>query len=218
MRWLNRDPIEEEGGLNLYGFCHNSPVRCIDFVGYIPVSVVTWRRNNLWQMIGDGGNKYSIVAVKAPSDISVKNMISSTKWGLFARHLRIEKCQVVVTLTILLNEQMPETGKKNIISYYRPHAGERRGVLSTSDGSPPIRGSVLAHELGHAQSFLETFLPQFKREVARFKAGHLTESDKFEIRRIFNRCVDKASVDSGNKANEAQINWHKDNGYPLIIK
>ena len=23
MRWLNRDPIEEDGGLNLYGFCGN---------------------------------------------------------------------------------------------------------------------------------------------------------------------------------------------------
>ena len=26
MRWLNRDPIEEEGGLNLYGFCGNNAV------------------------------------------------------------------------------------------------------------------------------------------------------------------------------------------------
>jgi hypothetical protein len=26
MRWLNRDPIGENGGLNLYGFCGNNPV------------------------------------------------------------------------------------------------------------------------------------------------------------------------------------------------
>ena len=26
MRWLNRDPIEELGGLNLYGFCDNTPL------------------------------------------------------------------------------------------------------------------------------------------------------------------------------------------------
>ena len=25
-RWLNRDPVRERGGLNLYGFCHNSPI------------------------------------------------------------------------------------------------------------------------------------------------------------------------------------------------
>ena len=26
MRWLNRDPIEEDGGLNLYGFCGNDAI------------------------------------------------------------------------------------------------------------------------------------------------------------------------------------------------
>lgn len=30
MRWQNRDPIEEEGGLNLYGFCGNCPTTNID--------------------------------------------------------------------------------------------------------------------------------------------------------------------------------------------
>jgi len=30
MRWLNRDPIEEKGGLNLYGFCGNNPVARYD--------------------------------------------------------------------------------------------------------------------------------------------------------------------------------------------
>ena len=30
MRWLNRDPIEEDGGLNLYGFCGNNPTSRID--------------------------------------------------------------------------------------------------------------------------------------------------------------------------------------------
>ena len=33
MRWLNRDPIEEEGGLNLYGFCENNSILNIDVLG-----------------------------------------------------------------------------------------------------------------------------------------------------------------------------------------
>ena len=33
MRWLNRDPKEEDGGFNLYGFCRNSPVIHIDPLG-----------------------------------------------------------------------------------------------------------------------------------------------------------------------------------------
>ena len=32
-RWLNRDPIEESGGRNLYGFVYNSPIRRIDRLG-----------------------------------------------------------------------------------------------------------------------------------------------------------------------------------------
>ena len=30
MRWLNRDPIGEEGGLNLYGFCNNNSIEHCD--------------------------------------------------------------------------------------------------------------------------------------------------------------------------------------------
>jgi len=33
MRWLNRDPIGEEGGVNLYGFCRNCPVIMVDPMG-----------------------------------------------------------------------------------------------------------------------------------------------------------------------------------------
>jgi RHS repeat-associated protein len=32
-RWLNRDPIEEEGGINLYGFVANNPVSFVDLLG-----------------------------------------------------------------------------------------------------------------------------------------------------------------------------------------
>jgi uncharacterized protein RhaS with RHS repeats len=32
-RWLNRDPIDERGGLNLCAFCNNNPVGLYDFIG-----------------------------------------------------------------------------------------------------------------------------------------------------------------------------------------
>jgi RHS repeat-associated protein len=32
-RWLSRDPIEEKGGLNLYGFVNNDPVNYVDIDG-----------------------------------------------------------------------------------------------------------------------------------------------------------------------------------------
>ena len=33
MRWLNRDPIEEDGGLNLYGFCEGNALKHFDPIG-----------------------------------------------------------------------------------------------------------------------------------------------------------------------------------------
>src|SRR6266516_4387408 len=35
-RWLNRDPISEYGGINLYGFVGNSPIDLLDFFGLAP--------------------------------------------------------------------------------------------------------------------------------------------------------------------------------------
>jgi len=34
-RWLNRDPIGERGGVNLYGYVHNTPVRNVDRSGLL---------------------------------------------------------------------------------------------------------------------------------------------------------------------------------------
>jgi RHS repeat-associated protein len=39
-RFVNRDPIEEQGGLNLYGFCGNNSVNRWDFLGHVPIGVL----------------------------------------------------------------------------------------------------------------------------------------------------------------------------------
>ncbi|MCP4351003.1 MAG: RHS repeat-associated core domain-containing protein, partial [Desulfobacterales bacterium] len=39
-RWLNRDPLGEEGGINLYGFIQNDPLNHIDPYGMSPWSII----------------------------------------------------------------------------------------------------------------------------------------------------------------------------------
>jgi RHS repeat-associated protein len=39
-RWLNRDPIEEEGGLNLYGFVDNNAIENVDYLGNAIATIV----------------------------------------------------------------------------------------------------------------------------------------------------------------------------------
>ena len=38
-RFANRDPLQENGGLNLYGYCGNDPVSLVDILGLCPPSV-----------------------------------------------------------------------------------------------------------------------------------------------------------------------------------
>jgi RHS repeat-associated protein len=45
-RWMNRDPIEEEGGVYLYAFCRNSPASFIDRLGM--VWKITRESTNNW--------------------------------------------------------------------------------------------------------------------------------------------------------------------------
>jgi RHS repeat-associated protein len=57
-RWLSRDPIDEQGGLNLYGFVGNNSVGVIDPLGldYYIYSTKAWCGVPHWTMVGDDGN------------------------------------------------------------------------------------------------------------------------------------------------------------------
>ena len=51
-RWLNRDPIEEEGGENLYAFCENDAISKYDTLGR-NVTLTTGNRNASWLQVGN---------------------------------------------------------------------------------------------------------------------------------------------------------------------
>ena len=42
-RWLSRDPIEEDGGINLYGYVANNPLAFVDPLGLREVEVYIWK-------------------------------------------------------------------------------------------------------------------------------------------------------------------------------
>src|SRR5208337_2588121 len=56
-RWPNRDPIEEDGGYNLYEFALNSPVNVVDRLGLeIVIGSPGGRGNNCYSYSCNGGN------------------------------------------------------------------------------------------------------------------------------------------------------------------
>ena len=54
-RWINRDPLGEDGGVNLYVFCGNDPVNKYDPNGCIPLDTV-WDLGNIVYDICVGDN------------------------------------------------------------------------------------------------------------------------------------------------------------------
>ncbi|MGN0855106.1 MAG: RHS repeat domain-containing protein, partial [Kiritimatiellia bacterium] len=53
-RWINRDPLGEDGGVNLYAFCDNDPVNTIDPNGCIPLDTIWDLANVVYDIcVGD---------------------------------------------------------------------------------------------------------------------------------------------------------------------
>ncbi len=67
-RWLNRDPIEEEGGENLYAFIYNNTMRYIDILGLSSFSILSEHCTR--QQATDAGS--TIAATRTASEGNVR--------------------------------------------------------------------------------------------------------------------------------------------------
>jgi hypothetical protein len=78
-RWLNRDPIEETGGLNMYGFVRNEPIHAIDPFGHFIQWVIRKCIGKTAKNGGDLGGPYR----------------NQTRWELVGSTPVFESCQCV---------------------------------------------------------------------------------------------------------------------------
>ncbi len=77
-RWLSRDPIEENGGLNLYGFLGNDGINAWDFLGLEILSVWDDNENddpNKWNKLRDqdGNGAPGLIASRTQLSIAAKS-------------------------------------------------------------------------------------------------------------------------------------------------
>ena len=86
MRWINRDPIEEDGGLNLYSSCNNAVLYLLDILGLkspcdcLSTTVVAMRRCN-WSSL------FAAERTKIPisNGMTIRHTVKSDSHGL-VRH------------------------------------------------------------------------------------------------------------------------------------
>ena len=124
MRWLSRDPIEEQGGENLYAFCDNMPVCAVDPSGltkywdkYMNFENYT-SSGDVWKQVG--GNLY---------------------WG-YLSGTYYNSCALRVSRSLILNGHHPKKGsQRNVNKDYVT----LKAVVSP-DGVTIPKGTVLKAE------------------------------------------------------------------------
>ena len=85
MRWLNRDPIEEDGGVNLYVICENNPVDAYDELGlWTATAESSGQRRRVYKF--EEGDTMKSLAKKVGLDPN-----EYQKWGRVEKSVKAEK-------------------------------------------------------------------------------------------------------------------------------
>ena len=171
-RWISRDLIEENGGMNLYASCDNALISGVDFMGFSNIRFLS---------PSDSGDK----EVLSPDDVHVTPAVIHYGYGNFpdpilkttVRSGRL--CRVDVRLEIRIDSHLQEKTdhRKGETVAYIPHEivnGNRRqtgGIFIN-----PTYDAVHKHEKGHAKAFLEIVKPKL---LAKFEPYFTNEKSKY---------------------------------------
>jgi len=115
-RWLNRDPIEERGGINLYGFVANNPVNWIDsdgrivpllIIGGAAVALGAWTYACQTMAINEAQELYDSTSKSDPDFDKKKHCYTSCKFN---------RCMLLAPGATLLGGLVHEVFTSNSLS------------------------------------------------------------------------------------------------------
>ena len=118
--WPNRDPLEEQGGPNLYGFVANNPISRIDYLGYIDSSSVDDYSSDHPTVL-DGRPAGADTRKTTLDHTIVENGISCTK---FTVHVTVKYKITYYNPTKPGDPTSSKTGKYKTISDHEHHHEE----------------------------------------------------------------------------------------------
>ncbi len=164
-RFLGRDPIEEQGGLNLYGFCSNDGVNLWDYLGedvvFSNVTDQAWvdRFNADLQGLAGAGAVGQMLY----------NAVTGSSFTLFVDFVPSDNARVIDAPTgstnvgfINLNpndplwigtRSDPEGSLAGIATGLGLTDSSQRSVLTALGQLPPSSIVTIAHEIGHTLGF-----------------------------------------------------------------
>lgn len=189
-RWINRDPLGEDGGVNLYTFCNNDPVNTFDPNGCIPLDTVWDLANVIYDIcVGDE------VALAADTAALLVPYVpaGATKLAKAARLTKVEKICPGVKSVKVTYEYLP-TAQYGFKHTLHPTSGKGwiKGTMNGSAkfnpgwGDSEIKGLIdEAFKQAKAQgkikpSQLDGFIYDTGRTVGAAK-GRLTTKIKIHV-------------------------------------
>ncbi len=226
-RWLNRDPIEENGGIGLYGFCENDGVNGVDPQGMASVKCVTWVSvEGFLDKIRHKGAVAKSIEVNSVNDIEIDFRPITGVWGYFSYPIddivvADGDCEISLNLSIVVRTGLQKSGTKGMKYSYSIHnnvggslGGGNSGVSGGTSIDPLLlEGEVIAHERGHAEAFLEYTKPCFEKAIKAKYPGALKAADTEEIRRIMRDCRRKTMDKNVELSNKRTLEWYRVNKY-----
>ena len=227
MRWLNRDPIGEEGGANLLIFCNNSLMASYDLYGCFAVEYYSLKSSSeLDDVVYKSLSTVDDVAVRnemiKPSTPDRSLMPVSSANGVFHQELTyIDSCIARIRVEINLNAELESTMRKGDLYAYWPHpengtSKESRTSLEEKSHRRPPKGGVLAHERGHAEVFVTLTKPRFENYISSYLSKKaLTFEEKDEVKALFAKAQHDTIGESGKRANVNTVLWFQANGFSV---
>jgi RHS repeat-associated protein len=125
-RWISKDPIKEDGGVNLYAYCHNNPVVRADLTGLDDLVILLGKPGEY----GYDGQKET--AERLVKELGLKKYHEADAWGKvsYAFFMNVHKCG----------------GRKNGVAYIVGHASDAGGLRLWHNDDIDLSGSRFIEE------------------------------------------------------------------------
>ena len=217
-RWMTRDPIEEDGGDNLYAFCGNNGVGKVDPFGLSCIKFETKQTDGTFVEI----SSYDEIGV-VPRESGRPGQFNKQQFAVRFSRFKKMCCEIKLQPYISVLASLSEIHKPNEYVGYVLHTivGE---TMEGGRSLGTIRPATIAHEKGHAKAYFEIAKPELERQLESYCGKrYATVAEQNRARKEIQNIIDSIVLSksflevSAKLANEATLNFYNSSDYDSIV-